>query len=84
MSPGSSIEELLEGSNIDDLQLNTPDGRTLPWRKSGGVLSNALANTNEEGLGLRVGQQARFSDFGVLGYAVFQVKKHYWPPCRLI
>ncbi|MEZ9543287.1 AraC family transcriptional regulator [Vibrio sp. 10N.222.52.C3] len=70
LSPVLSIEELLEGSNIDALQLNTPDTHITLAQKLA-VFSNALANSNEDGLGLKVGQQARFSDFGVLGYAVF-------------
>ena len=70
MSPALNIEALLEGSNIEALQLNTPDTHITLAQKLA-VFSNALANTDEGGLGLRVGQQARFSDFGVLGYAVF-------------
>ncbi len=62
----------MEGSNIDALQkLNTPDTHITLAQKLA-VFSNALANTDEGGLGWRVGQQARFSDFGVLGYAVFR------------
>ncbi len=45
MSPALSIEALLEGSNIDDLQLNTPDTHITLAQKLA-VFTNALANTS--------------------------------------
>ena len=48
MSPSLNIEALLEGSNIDDLQLNTPDTHITLAQKLA-VFSNALANSDEGG-----------------------------------
>jgi AraC-like DNA-binding protein len=65
-----AIPELLEGSHIAPIQLTAPDAHVSLAQKLA-VYSNALAITEEKDLGLNVGLQARFSDFGVLGYAVF-------------
>ncbi|MEZ9860491.1 AraC family transcriptional regulator [Vibrio splendidus] len=69
-SSSLTVDTLLKGSNIDEFQLNTPDTHITLAQKLA-VFSNALESSNVEGLGLKVGQEARFSDFGVLGYAVF-------------
>ncbi|HAS6274033.1 TPA: helix-turn-helix domain-containing protein [Vibrio vulnificus] len=65
-----SIDSLLLGSGLSVSQLYTPDTHITLAQKLA-IFSNALAHSEEGGLGLRVGQQARFSDFGVLGYAIF-------------
>ncbi|MEF1301190.1 AraC family transcriptional regulator ligand-binding domain-containing protein, partial [Vibrio owensii] len=70
LEPSVSIEALLAGSGINAPQLYAPDTHITLAQKLA-VFSNALAQSDEPGLGLKVGQQARFSDFGVLGYAVF-------------
>lgn len=70
LEPNVSIEALLTGSGINAPQLYAPDTHITLAQKLA-VFSNALAQSDEPGLGLKVGQQARFSDFGVLGYAVF-------------
>ncbi|MCX2788286.1 AraC family transcriptional regulator [Vibrio sp. Sgm 5] len=70
LEPNIKVETLLEGSGITALELYAPDTHiTLAQKLT--IFSNAIAHSGEPGLGLKVGQQARFSDFGVLGYAVF-------------
>ncbi|WP_104027057.1 AraC family transcriptional regulator [Vibrio jasicida] len=70
LEPSINVETLLEGSGITALELYAPDTHiTLAQKLT--IFSNAIAHSGEPGLGLKVGQQARFSDFGVLGYAVF-------------
>ncbi|WP_045422303.1 AraC family transcriptional regulator [Vibrio jasicida] len=70
LKPSIKVETLLEGSGITALELYAPDTHiTLAQKLT--IFSNAIAHSGEPGLGLKVGQQARFSDFGVLGYAVF-------------
>lgn len=64
------VEEMLEGSGISLAQLYSPDTHITLAQKLI-IFSNALSKSNEPDLGLKVGQQARFSDFGVLGYAAF-------------
>ncbi|PMN89884.1 AraC family transcriptional regulator [Enterovibrio norvegicus] len=64
------MDELLEGTGIDAGCIHSPDTHITLMQKLA-VFNNALSKTDEPGLGLKVGQQARFSDFGVLGYAVF-------------
>lgn len=64
------VEQLLQGTGISHQQLSSPNAHiSLPQKLS--IFSNALDQEQEPGLGLQVGSQARFSDFGVLGYAVF-------------
>lgn len=63
-------EALLEGSGLSTTQLYCPETHITLAQKLV-VFSNALRLSNEPDLGLKVGQQARFSDFGVLGYAAF-------------
>ncbi|KKD58745.1 AraC family transcriptional regulator [Grimontia sp. AD028] len=64
------METLLEGTGLQQDRLYAPDTHITLMQKLA-TFSNAINNTSESGLGLKVGQQARFSDFGVLGYAVF-------------
>ncbi|USD42110.1 AraC family transcriptional regulator [Vibrio sp. SCSIO 43135] len=64
------MEQLLEGTHVQPSQLYTPDSHITLAQKLV-IFGNALSQSNEPGIGLRIGQQARFSDFGVLGYAVF-------------
>lgn len=64
------IERLLDGSDVNAAALYVPDTHITLAQKLA-IFSNALEHSQECGLGLKVGQQARFSDFGVLGYAVF-------------
>ncbi|MEZ8100298.1 AraC family transcriptional regulator [Vibrio bivalvicida] len=64
------IQELLEGSDISPIQLYSPETHITLAQKLI-VFSNAIRLSDEPDLGLKVGQQARFSDFGVLGYAAF-------------
>lgn len=64
------LEHLLEGTGLEKANLYTLETNISLMQKLA-VFSNALKETREPGLGLKVGQQARFSDFGVLGYAVF-------------
>lgn len=61
---------LFEGTPLTAEQLYQPDTKVTMAQKMA-IFSNALSHVHEPGLGLKVGQQARFSDFGVLGYAVF-------------
>ncbi len=70
LEPSVKVETLLEGSGIIAPELYAPDTHITLAQKLV-IFSNALAHSDEPGLGLEVGQQARFSDFGVLGYAVF-------------
>ncbi|MEF1290366.1 AraC family transcriptional regulator [Vibrio sp. M260118] len=63
-------EALLEGSGLSSTQLYSPETHITLAQKLV-VFSNALRLSDEPDLGLKVGQQARFSDFGVLGYAAF-------------
>ncbi|GAL30441.1 transcriptional regulator AraC family [Vibrio variabilis] len=63
-------ESLFEGTPLTADQLYQPDTKVTMAQKMA-IFSNALSHVHEPGLGLKVGQQARFSDFGVLGYAVF-------------
>ncbi|WP_050919416.1 AraC family transcriptional regulator [Vibrio campbellii] len=70
LEPSVKVETLLEGSGISAPELYAPDTHITLAQKLV-IFSNALAHSDEPGLGLEVGQQARFSDFGVLGYAVF-------------
>lgn len=65
-----ATESLFEGTTVTSSQLYQPDTQ-LTFAQKMAIFSNALTQTNEAGLGLQVGKQARFSDFGVLGYAVF-------------
>lgn len=64
------LTDLLAGSGVSVEKLYLPDTQVTLAQKLH-IFSNALVCANEPGLGLKVGQQARFSDFGVLGYAVF-------------
>ncbi|MDC5803507.1 AraC family transcriptional regulator [Vibrio europaeus] len=64
------VEELLEGSGISLAELYSPETHITLAQKLI-IFSNAVSLSNEPDLGLKVGQQARFSDFGVLGYAAF-------------
>ncbi|MFG0605284.1 AraC family transcriptional regulator [Vibrio mimicus] len=70
LEPKVDVEALLKGSGITLKQLHSPETHATLAQKLV-VFSNALALCHEAGLGLKVGQQARFSDFGVLGYAIF-------------
>ncbi len=69
LEPDVNVEKLLEGSGINASQLYMPDTHITLTQKLV-VFTNALAHAPVPGLGLRIGQQAKFSDFGVLGYAV--------------
>lgn len=64
------LTDLLDGSGVSVEKLYQPDTQVTLAQKLH-IFSNALLCADEPGLGLKVGQQARFSDFGVLGYAVF-------------
>ncbi|PAU39257.1 AraC family transcriptional regulator [Vibrio coralliilyticus] len=64
------VEDLLEGSGISLAELYSPDTHITLAQKLI-IFSNATNLSNEPALGLKIGQQARFSDFGVLGYAAF-------------
>ncbi len=69
LDPGVSVETLLDGSDINASQLYAPDTHITLAQKLV-IFSNALSHSKEPSLGLKIGQQAKFSDFGVLGYAV--------------
>ncbi len=69
LEPDVSVEVLLEGSGISASQLYIPETHITLAQKLA-VFTNALAHAKEQGLGLKIGQEAKFSDFGVLGYAV--------------
>lgn len=63
-------EKLLSGSELTREQIF--DSSThVSYRQKQIIFNNALTCANTPGLGLRIGQQARFSDFGMLGYAIF-------------
>lgn len=63
------IESLLDGSNLGLQQLFEPKIHITMAQKLI-VFNNALIKSKDVGLGLHVGSHARFSDFGVLGYAI--------------
>lgn len=67
---GIAVETLLAGSNLTPDDLASPNTH-IRYRDKLVVFSNAMDLSSQPGLGLLVGSQARFSDFGVLGYAVF-------------
>ncbi|WP_329346084.1 AraC family transcriptional regulator [Vibrio natriegens] len=69
LEPSVSVETLLEGSGISASQLYAPDTHVTLTQKLM-IFSNALSHSKQPSLGLSMGQQAKFSDFGVLGYAV--------------
>lgn len=69
LEPAVSVETLLEGSGINASQLYIPETHITLAQKLV-VFTNALTHAKKPGLGLTVGQHAKFSDFGVLGYAV--------------
>ncbi len=69
LEPDISVEALLNGSGIRASELYAPETHITLTQKLV-VFTNALALSNDPGLGLKIGQQAKISDFGVLGYAV--------------
>lgn len=69
LEPDVSVDKLLDGSGINTSQLYAADTHITLTQKLV-IFNNALVHAKEPGLGLKVGQQAKFSDFGVLGYAV--------------
>nr|WP_321458870.1 AraC family transcriptional regulator [uncultured Vibrio sp.] len=69
LEPSVSVETLLDGSGISTSQLYAPDTHITLTQKLM-IFNNALSHSKQPSLGLSMGQQAKFSDFGVLGYAV--------------
>ncbi|KHT65430.1 AraC family transcriptional regulator [Photobacterium gaetbulicola] len=67
---GIAVETLLSGCNLTPDDLASPNTH-IRYRDKLAVFANAIDLSSQPGLGLLVGNQARFSDFGVLGYAVF-------------
>ncbi|MGF1694689.1 AraC family transcriptional regulator [Vibrio lamellibrachiae] len=63
------IEDLLSDSGVSFEQLQTPETH-ITFAQKATIFTNALRKASEPGLGLKIGQQAKFSDFGVLGYGV--------------
>jgi AraC-like DNA-binding protein len=66
---GVSRETLLVGTGVQPAALDDPQARMSHQQKLV-LFRNVLRLSREPGVGLRVGQRQRLSDFGVYGYAL--------------
>lgn len=70
---GFSEREVLNGSQIDAQRLDDPLYLVDMWQ-SQCVLANMIRLTGNDALGLELGQEVEFNDFGILGYALMSAR----------
>ncbi|MAZ87299.1 MAG: hypothetical protein CL693_06610 [Cellvibrionaceae bacterium] len=65
----SDTRRLLEGSDITLVDLDNED-TLVSFDQSLAIITNALALSGNDGLGLEVGRRESLSDWGMMGYAI--------------
>lgn len=69
VAQGADRDAVLEGTNITDAMLESPDAR-ISYLQYGVLVRNALALTNNPALGLDVGRGVHLPQLGMVGLAI--------------
>ncbi|MET0988866.1 MAG: AraC family transcriptional regulator [Steroidobacteraceae bacterium] len=70
---GFTAEAVLAGSKIELPKLQDPEYLIDIWQ-SQRVIANMMELTGNNALGLELGKEVRFSDFGIVGYALMSAR----------